>query len=277
MSLSFDRAERPEWVPADLDLERPSAARMYDYLLGGFHNFEIDRKVAEEAIQAFPGTVLAARINRSFLRRSVEYLASNGIAQFIDIGSGIPTVGHVHEIALQKNPDARVVYVDIDPIAVAHSESILQHNANAGIIMADARNPERILTHELTRRLIDFDKPAAVLFVAILHFLVDEEEAQAVIGAFIEGLPAGSYAVVAHPTLDDAPEDLRARYAAIGTKAHLSTKHRTRQEIEKLLRGLDLVEPGLVYAPLWRPETPKDLGLDQPEHSLSFVAVGRKQ
>jgi hypothetical protein len=276
MNQTSSSQEKPEWVPADLDLDKPSSARMYDYLLGGHHNFEIDRQLADKAIAAYPETIGAARANRSFLRRAVQFLAHQGIEQFIDIGSGIPTVGHVHEIAQAVNPKARVLYVDIDPVAVAHSETILADIPSTSIVMADARQPKLILEHERTKRLLDFERPMAVLLVAVLHFVVENAMAQEVLATFREAIPPGSYVAIAHPSYDGAPEDLAIRYAEIGKQAALTTKHRKRQEIELLFDGFELEEPGLTHAPLWRPESPMDPMFDQPTRSLSIVGVGRK-
>src|SRR5579884_3165576 len=145
----------PHWAPRDVPLDRPSAARMYDYYLGGFHNFELDRQMAEQAIALWPELPLIMRANRGFLRRAVNYLVTQGIDQFLDIGSGIPTVGNVHEVAQRANPNARVVYVDIDPIAVAHSRAILGDAPNVAVIQADLREPESILGHPKVTGLLD--------------------------------------------------------------------------------------------------------------------------
>src|SRR5918911_1136740 len=166
----------PKWISSDIPLDKPSAARMYDYYLGGSHNFELDRKMAEQAIALWPDLPLIMQTNRAFLRRAVNYLVSQGVEQFLDIGSGIPTVGNVHEVAQLANPSARVVYVDIDPITVAHSQAILQDVANVATIQADVRRPEQILGHPATRRLLDFERPMAVLLVALLHFIPDDAE-----------------------------------------------------------------------------------------------------
>ena len=135
--------QRPPWAPREIDLNRPSAARMYDYYLGGSHNFAIDRQVAEQAIAMWPDLPIIMQANRAFLRRAVRFLAAQGIDQFLDIGSGIPTVGNVHEVAQQANPESRIVYVDIDPVAVAHSQAILAGNPHAAVIQGDAPTPIR--------------------------------------------------------------------------------------------------------------------------------------
>lgn len=227
MDGSGSHEAKPDGTSADLDLNRPSAAGIYDCLLGGYHNFEVDRAVAEQAIRSFPGTVLAAKVSRAFLRRSVQYLVNQGIEQFVDIGSGIPTVGHVQGIAQKINPNTRVVHVDIYPIAVAHSETILEGNPNARVIMEDVRHPERILAHERTWQLIDFCRPVSVLFVAILHFRIDEEEAKDVIQTFIERISPGSYVASSHPSCDGAPAELKADYDESARHITSSARHRS--------------------------------------------------
>jgi hypothetical protein len=167
---------RPSWVPAEVDLSRPSAARVYDYYLGGSHNLEVDRRMAREAISLWPDLPAIMQSNRAFLRRSVRYLAGQGITQFLDIGSGIPTVGNVHEAAQQADPRARVVYVDSDPVAVAHSRAILAGDEHTAVVHADLREPETFLEDPTARATLDLDQPIAVLMVAVLHFVSDEDD-----------------------------------------------------------------------------------------------------
>lgn len=267
---------RPDWAPPGLDLNRPSAARIYDYLLGGFHNFEIDRKYADQAIKAYPGTVESARVSRGFLRRAIRFLSERGIEQFLDIGSGIPTVGHVHEIARRPGSCPRTVYVDIDPIAVAHSTAILKGSEDARVVVADARQHENVLAQAAAGGMLDLSRPMALLFVAVLHLVSDDQEATDLITSYREALAPGSYIVISHPTFDGAPAEVKERFEAIGKQASIASKHRSREEILPLLDELELVEPGLVFAPQWRPETDHDLMWDNPEGSLSLAAVGRK-
>src|SRR3954452_21918503 len=165
---------RPSWVPAEVDLSRPSAARVYDYYLGGSHNLEVDRRMAREAISLWPDLPEIMQANRAFLRRAVSYLAGQGITQFLDIGSGIPTVGNVHEVAQRATPAARVVYVDIDPVAVAHSTAILGDNPGAVVIQGDVCQPERILADPQVQRLLDLQQPLVILLMALLHFVADD-------------------------------------------------------------------------------------------------------
>src|SRR6266516_3206987 len=151
--------ERPDWAPETIDIDRPSAARIYDYALGGLHNFAVDREAARETFAHMPDLPLLMQANRAFLRRAVQFLAGVGVRQFLDIGSGIPTVGNVHEISRQLAPDTRVMYVDIDPVAVAHSRAILAGDPLSGVLQEDLRRPDRILTHPVVRGLIDFSQP----------------------------------------------------------------------------------------------------------------------
>jgi SAM-dependent methyltransferase len=260
---------------AEADPERPSAARIYDYLLGGFHTFEVDRAAAQKITGLLPDMPLYMRTNRTFLRRIVRFLTDQGIDQFLDLGSGIPTVGNVHEIAQQANPSARVVYVDNEPVAVTHSSTILEDNPKATVIQADIRQPEVILGHPETQRLLDFNKPTAVLLLSVLLFVTDEE-AYRVVRSMREALVSGSYISISHPTDDDTPPDegeqAKKLYAAMGTPVRV----RSYNEVEKFFEGLELLEPGLVYVPLWRPEGPDDLFLKDPELSAYYAGVGRK-
>ena len=261
--------------PDEIDVERPSAARIYDYLLGGYHNFEADRVVAEKFRDLLPSMPLYMQANRAFLRRVVRYLVERGIGQFLDIGSGIPTVGNVHEVAQALNPAARVVYVDIDPVAVRQSEEILMGNANAAAIQGDLRQPERILEHPDVRRCLDFDKPVAVLLMAILLFVTDDEKAYRTVGVLRDALVSGSYIAISHPTDDNLPQEQieqgKNLYAASGNPVNI----RSYAQIKRFFDGFELVEPGLVYVSRWRPEGPDDL-FDQPAHSGYYGGVGRK-
>jgi SAM-dependent methyltransferase len=268
--------DKPKDNLSEADLERPSAARIYDYLLGGFYNFDVDRAAAQKITEVLPDMPLFMQANRAFLRRAVRFLTGQGIDQFLDLGSGIPTVGNVHEIAQKANPSARVVYVDNEPVAVTHSRTILQGNPNATVIQADMRRPEVILGHPETQRLLDFNKPTAVLFLSVLLFVTDDEEAYRVVRSVRDALVPGSYLAISHPTDDETPpeqaETAKRLYAAIGSPVNV----RSHNLVKKFFEGLELVEPGLVYAPLWRPEGPDDLFLKHPELSGYYAGVGRK-
>jgi SAM-dependent methyltransferase len=262
----------PEWAPADLDVTRPSIARIYDYLLGGAHNFVVDRELADEIGRVSPDVVETARANRHFLRRAVRFLAGAGIRQFIDIGSGIPTVGNVHEVAQAVAPDARIVYVDIDPIAVAQSRSILGDNPAAAVLCVDLRDPQKILAEATGTGLIDLDQPAAVLLAGVLHFLPDPDDPGELVRQLREALAPGSYLLISHATGDDQPPQVRAAQQLTGRAAEITL--RTHAEISAYFGPFALVEPGLVYVGRWRPD-PADEPDPHPERVAGYAGVGR--
>jgi hypothetical protein len=262
-------------VLEDIAFEKPSAARMYDYYLGGHHNFEIDRRMAERAITIWPDLPLIMHANRAFLRRSVKYLVSQGIDQFLDIGSGIPTIGNVHEVAQRAHPDARIVYVDVDPVTVAHGQAILSGDPRVDVIQGDFRRADRILRHPRVRARLDFEKPVAVLLVAVLDFLIDDREIHRSVNVLRESLTSGSYLVISHASDEDRRREFR-EHEALYRQTSTPLKLRPRRNIERFFEGFELVDPGLVYFPLWRPEGPHDLLLKEPERSSGFVGVGRR-
>jgi S-adenosyl methyltransferase len=263
------------WVPNDLDISVPSAARMYDYLLGGGHNFGVDRRLAAMVSAAHPGCYDVARLNRAFLRRVVLELIDAGVRQFLDIGSGIPTVGNVHEIAHQVAPEARVVYVDHDPIAVAHSELILAGNDRAGVVRADLREPDSILTSPTTRRLLDLDQPLGLLMVCVIHFVPDGADPVGLIGCFRDVLAPGSYLGLSHFTADSGAAEVNALVEVMRDSTD-PIYPRSKAQITEMFTGFDLVEPGVVSVADWRPRSPGDDG-DPPERNqvLAGVAVKR--
>lgn len=259
-----------ETARAPLDVDRPSAARIYDYLLGGSHNFAVDREAAARLLQGFPRAAEGSRTNRAFLRRAVRHLIDQGVDQFLDLGSGIPTVGSVHEIAQRAHPGARVVYVDFDPIAVAHSQTILAGNADAAVLAADLADPEQVLAHPTVRGLLDFDRPIAVLMVAVLHFIAGD--VSGIVAAYRRAVPAGSYLVISHGSQEGLPagevEALREVYRRTTNPAN----PRSRAEIADLFAGMDLVEPGVVQVSDWHP----DPELGDPACVWGFGGVARK-
>ena len=269
---------RPEWAPADVDIDRPSVARIYDYNLGGSHNFAVDREVAEQLNRAMPGLPAANGANRSFLRRAVQALTAAGIRQFLDLGSGIPTVGNVHEIAWRDAPEARVVYVDIDPVAVAHSQAILAGDPRSGVVLSDLREVDRILSDPVVGGLLDFRAPVAVLAVAVLHFVPDSADPAGIVRRLREATVPGSYLVVSHATAEgESASDARAAGDA-SNRNRIGLTLRGRAEVARLFDGYRLVEPGLVYTPQWRPEPG---GVEEfggvPSLSATFAAVGVRQ
>ena len=264
----------PDWAPEGVDLNRASAARMYDYYLGGAHNFAIDRELAGQALALFPDGQLIAQANRAFLNRSVTYLLSQGVRQFIDIGSGIPTSGNVHEIAQKEDPDARILYVDHDPVAVAHSELILQNNPSARVLKGDLRRPSEILDAPVLTELLDLSQPVGLLLVSVLHFVSDSDRPEAVIAQFRDLLSPGSHLVISQGTGEGRQAEaakLKDLYRATNTPV----TYRTREQIRTLFDGWELVDPGVVWVPEWRPDWPDDVGTD-PASTLVAAAVGRK-
>jgi SAM-dependent methyltransferase len=261
------------WVPEGIDLSKPSAARAYDAFLGGSHNFRVDREFARRAEQVFPGVAKACQANRSFLRRTVEFMVASGVRQFLDIGSGIPTVGNVHEVAQKIDPGCRVVYVDNERVAVAHSELILEGNELATVVEADMREPESILDAERTRELIDFDQPVGLLMLALLHFLPDSDDPVGLVARYREALAPGSHLVVSHATAESRPEEMRALESLYATSANPAVA-RSSAWITGLFGDFRLVDPGAVFVPEWRPDGQGVVA--HPEHYIFFGGVAAK-
>jgi hypothetical protein len=263
--------DRPAWAPPEVDLDRPSPARIYDYMLGGLHNFAVDRQMAEQIIAVAPEVRLAAHANRGFLRRAVEYLAGAGVRQFLDLGSGIPTVGNVHEAARSVAPDARVVYVDVDPVAVAHSRAIVAEDDQVTVVHADVRDVEGVLARPELHAALDLKEPVAVLMVAVLHFIPDSDAPAAMIAKLTDAVAPGSYLALSQVTTP--PQTLTPEQQAAAeryTKAN-PVAMRTRDEIAGFFAGLELVDPGLVDPARWRADEDEVGGMVS-----SFAGVARK-
>jgi SAM-dependent methyltransferase len=247
---------------------------MYDYFLGGKDNYPADREAAEEVLAVAPQARLSAVENRAFLRRAVRYLAAEaGIRQFIDIGTGLPTQENVHEVVQRAAPGARVVYVDNDPVVLAHGRAMLHGVANTAIIGRDLRQPAGILADGELRRLIDFAEPAAVLLVAVLHFIPDEDDPAGLIGQLTDRLAPGSYLVLSHGTTDSRPETAKA--LKVYERATSQAYARSRERVRSLVTGLDIIDPGLVWAPQWRPDVGGPAEAD-PGRSHVYALVARK-
>src|SRR5256885_1146651 len=235
-----------------VDPERANVARIYDYLLGGTHNFAVDRDAARTLTAIDPGYRDVAKANRAFLGRAVRFLVDAGVRQFLDIGSGVPTEGNVHEVARNSH----VVYVDIDPVAIAHSKSILARDDKATVIQADLREPEAILGHPEVDRLIDFEEPVGLLLVAVLHFIRDEENPGELVKRLSRPLVPGSYLTISHGTYDDRPAPVVNAVRKLNTQTTTPANLRSHAEISAFFDGFDLLEPGLVFTPQWRPDRP---------------------
>ncbi|HET9138206.1 SAM-dependent methyltransferase [Actinophytocola sp.] len=259
-----------------MNLDQPSAARMYDYYLGGAHNFAVDREAAERAIAALPATIAGARTNRAFLQRAVRFLVETGIRQFIDLGSGIPTSGNVHEIAQQIEPDTRVAYVDIDAVAVTHGQSVLAGNKRTAFVHADLRDVDAVLESPDLRRVIDFSEPVGLLMVAVLHFVPDVDGLAGILTRYRDALPDGSYLALSHMSMTGQPREFLERFEAVYANTANPVVLRSRDEIAALFEHYELVEPGVVTLPLWRPDGISYFTED-PERFPGFAGVARKR
>lgn len=258
-------------APDRVDVETPTATRVYDYLLGGDHHFAVDRRAARQLLSVMPDIAVQVRANRAFLGRAVRYLTGAGIDQFLDIGSGVPIAGSVHEVAQRANPAARVVYVDHDPLAVVHSRAILAGNDRATIVQADLRQPEAIIHHPELADLLDFTRPVAVLMLAVLHAVPDRADPYRIVGRLLAELVPGSQLAISHPTADSRP-GMWAALGQIAAEAGYPITSRGRGEVARFFEGLELADPGLVWLPQWRPADPAA----EPERSSLYAAVARK-
>jgi hypothetical protein len=263
----------PEWAPDGVDVSVPNAARVYDYGLGGYHNFAVDREFAEQLISAWPGILQVAHTNRAFLGRVVRWLAAQGVRQFLDIGSGIPTRGNVHEVAQAIAPQATVVYVDVDDVAVSHGQAILAGNEHAAAIGGDLRHPAAILADERVRALINFDRPIAVLLVAVLHFLGDDDDPPSLVRELTAALPPGSYVAISHFTAVDDLGHEHEQVTKLYDRTPTSVRTRTPEQVAAILAGLQLVEPGIVPITSWHPDPAEPA---EPEQRSVLGAVARK-
>ncbi|MEV0227722.1 SAM-dependent methyltransferase [Streptomyces sp. NPDC050704] len=268
--------ERPAWAPRGIDISVPSVSRIYDYYLGGSHNFEVDREAARRAMEFMPGLPKIMQANRAFMRRAVRFAADEGITQFLDIGSGIPTFGNVHEVAQGARPGAHVMYVDHDPVAVAHSKAVLNGNEHADVVTADLRKPQEILGNSQVQRLIDLNQPVALLLVAILHFVENEDDPYGAVAELRDALAPGSLFIVTHASYEGIPlpEERAAGTVDVYKDIRNPLIMRSREDIARFFEGYDMVEPGLVPMPNWRPDSaPED---EDPYSYSGFAGVGRK-
>src|SRR5690606_20131580 len=258
--------------------DRPSSARVYDYLLGGKDNFAADRSAADKIEETFPAIRIGAQENRRFLLRGVRYLAAEaGIRQFLDIGTGIPTSPNVHEVAQSTTPDARIVYVDNDPVVLVHARALMVSGpkGNVGYLDADIRDPEAIVGSDLVREILDFDEPIALILSAVLHFISDGERPEEIVRTCVEALPPGSFVLASHVTPEHEP---RLRWASVGYRDDgVRTRARTAAEFERLVfsgNGLELVPPGIVLVSQWR-RHPEDPPAPAPAPVWAYRRLGR--
>jgi hypothetical protein len=233
-----------ERAPVGVDTTRPSPARMYDYMLGGTHNFQVDRDATEEFQAQFPDLEDAAWANRGFHGRAAKWMAiEQGIEQFIDIGSGLPTQSNTHQVLHAVNPNVRVVYVDNDPMVLATAEELLTDDGATAVIKADLRDPDGLLGHSDLRRLIDFDQPTGLLMTAVLQFVNDASDPWGLVARYVGALISGSCVALSHVTGDKVPPRSIATGVRIYTRATQSAHPRTRNEIERFFDGLEIIPP----------------------------------
>jgi S-adenosyl methyltransferase len=264
-----------ERAPQGVDVSRPSIARVYDYLLGGKDTFPADRVVGEKIKTALPEVHLGVRAQRMVLGRAIRYLVGDvGIRQLIDIGSGLPTAGNVHEVARETAPDTRVVYVDNDPIVLAHARALLADSHGITVLDHDLLQPERLLGDPELRSAVDLTRPVGLLLCGIVHYISDEEDPASIIARLIEALPSGSHVFLHHLVEAGTPGEKAAEEAM--RQGMGRGYFRTPDTVAALLAGLDLVEPGLVHVPEWRPDGTEHSVEDHPVLRLAVAAVGRK-
>ncbi|SDN51292.1 S-adenosyl methyltransferase [Actinacidiphila guanduensis] len=235
----------------EIDTSRPHPARIYDYLLGGKDNYEVDRAAGDLLADRAPEVRVGVQANRAFLQRAVRYVVGSGVRQILDIGTGLPTSPNVHEVARALDPGVSIAYVDNDPIVHTYANALLRTSAPTAVVLGDLREPAAVLADPEVRRVIDFTQPVALLLVAILHFLTEADEPERVVAELRDALPAGSYLVLSHATGDFAD---RVEAEAVYNNATATLNLRERAAVERFFAGFELVEPGLVQVPFWRPD-----------------------
>ena len=268
-------------VPPVIDTTKPSVARVYDAILGGKDNFAADRAVAAQAVKAMGDGGKGARLNRAALGRAVRFMCRQGVAQFLDLGSGLPTAQNTHQIAQEVNPAARVVYVDNDPTAYIHGQALLTGDASTVVVLADVREPDKLLARldpgnkeaePEVAGFLDFAQPIGLILNAVIHHVLDEEDPYGIVARYTDALAPGSYLQLTH--FCDSSQQARANEQVL--KESLGRGQiRSREQIARFFDGLELVEPGLVYLPEWRPDEPVRRPLD-PGSMLMLGGVGRK-
>jgi hypothetical protein len=271
--------ERPDGTAAE-PLERPTfdtsvahIARVYNYWLGGKDNYAADRAAGDQAIQSYPEMVSSVQANRAFLARAVRYLAGEaGIRQFLDIGTGIPSANNTHEVAQSIAPDCRVVYVDNDPIVLAHARALLTSSPEGvtDYLEADLRDTGTILSQ--AAQTLDLSRPVAVMLIAIMHLIVDNDDAYRIVAQLADAVPPGSYLALSHVASDIEPDKMAETRKHLNQLMHEKQTHRSHAEVARFFQGLEIVEPGVVPVPQWRPDS--DLEAKRP--SVMWGGVGRK-
>ena len=265
-----EQAPKPSRAPVGVDPTVPSVARVYDALLGGKDNFAVDREIAAKLMELTPGGVDVGLFNRAVLGRGVRYMVSQGIDQFIDLGAGLPTVQNTHEVAQSVNPDAAVVYVDNDPMVLVHGRALLSENKKTTVITADLADPDGVLTNDDLRALIDFDRPVGLLMVAVLHHLDDASRPAELVARYRDAVPPGSFIFITH-FIDGGAETAAIERVMLTDLG--SGRFRSFEEVRGFFTGLELLEPGVVYNPLWRPD-PTDVVPEPMSFAGKIIGAG---
>jgi hypothetical protein len=262
----------PTYVPPEIDTTVPSVARVYDAILGGKDNFEVDRAVAGEAMRTMGDGGNGARLNRAALGRAVRYMADRGVSQFLDLGSGLPAAQNTHQIAQAANPEARVVYVDNDPSVSVHGQALLAGDDSTVVVLADVRSPDELLALPAVAGFLDFSQPIGLILNAVIHHVLDEEDPHGIVARYLDALAPGSYLQLTH--FCDESAEARANSQVL-TRSLGRGQVRSRQEIVRFFDGVELVPPGVVFLPYWRPDVPVD-SPPPPGSMLMLVGVARK-
>ena len=266
----------PDWLPPEINTGVPHTARVYDYWLGGKDNFAADREVGDAIMAAIPSAPLLARENRAFLRRAVRYLAGEaGIRQFLDIGTGIPTAGNTHEVAQAVAPDSRIVYVDNDPIVLAHARALMTCGpaGATAFIQADFREPGKILADPALHAVLDLERPVALMLIALLHFFPDGDNAREIVSSLVAALAPGSYLTITNLTADFMDPEQAAIATEAGRRGGITYVSRSHAEVGAFLAGLDLVDPGVVPMQAWHPDGG---AVTDQRGPTSYAAMARK-
>jgi hypothetical protein len=262
----------PAYAPSNIDTTVPSVARVYDAILGGKDNFAVDRVVAEEAMRTMSDGGNGARLNRAALGRAVRYMAQRGVSQFLDLGSGLPTAQNTHQIAQRVNPKARVVYVDNDPSVSVHGQALLTGDDSTEVVLADVRSPDELLALPSVAGFLDFSQPVGLILNAVIHHLNDDEDPHGIVARYRQAIAPGSYLQLTH--FCDESVEARANSEVL-TRSLGRGQVRSRADIASFFDGLDLVPPGVVFLPWWRPDGPVES--PPPAGSmLMLVGVGKK-
>lgn len=264
-----ERARHDRWVELGVRTDIPHPARVYDYMLGGKDNFAADREMAEVGLKLMPEMRISSLENRAFLVRAVRFLREEGIRQFLDIGTGLPTSPNTYEVAREGHPDARVVYVDNDPIVFRHAQARMASDENVAVVPADLRDTGEVLAQ--AGKLLDFSQPTGLLFIAVLHNITDADDPAGIAARYMAALAPGSYVVISHSTDEFAPERTHAASVA-ATERGATWLPRPKADIARMFNGRELIDPGLVLVPHWRPDGPVSPEADQ---AWTYCGVAR--